>query len=156
MNLTLTWNLLLPYAGKKELILKIIDFFKIDCLCSHFHISGFLGRKPKHLGSSKLGGLFYLVFVKALKVCLCFLAYLCYTFTERSPDLGLCHFTISLTGTIYLQVRNWSGGLAFLHPVLTLLSTSCSKTDCKLLGCGLVCLLFYKAFNRFLYGNLRW
>lgn len=80
---------------------------------------------------------FSLVYVKALKACLYSLTYLCYTFTARSYNLGLCHFTITLLELfIYSYIIDGPGGLAFLRPVL-IFSTSDSKSDHKHLRRGL-------------------
>lgn len=111
---------------------------------------GEYGCTTPHPGTGVLGGTrrecslclcleepgFCLVCVKLWKLLI--MPHLCHTFTARSHDVGLWHFTISLLELLicrYLIDR--SGGLAFLHPVLILFSTSCSKTDHNCLGWGL-------------------
>lgn len=71
---------------------------------------------------------FCLVCVKALKACLYSLTYLCYMFTARPYSLGLCYFTISLLELLICRyIIDGPGDLAFLHPILVLFSTPCSK-----------------------------
>lgn len=73
---------------------------------------------------------------RASEACLPSLACLRYAFTTRSSHLGLCHFTFS---SLELFVSRYviDGGLAFLHPALTLFSTSCVQADPERMGCGL-------------------